>query len=1261
MGEITNSDSRIVAIHAALVPSKPTGEIIYFAGFFGGEEGRSRLYDCQDGTTEAITAGPDDPDGGGTPGPFDSNDDGIPDVNSFCSGHVFLADGRWLVAGGSAGSGVIGPHEHGHGGTGSHDVFTYHARAKEWKRRDSLHFQPGSTERGGGRWYPTLVTLADGQVLAVGGHPRAGDDAHADNYPTPDTRRHSNNTPERYAPSLNDWTLMFGDITAPNGPEHQLDEYDRLHLTPTGHVFFSTLAKSMGDTRLFDPYTGYFVEDGYGNHLDAAYDDANCSARTTSIVLPILWDDPEQFWVFVCGSTEAERINLEAKDPAWSQAGSRDWAGTPPVREHLLGILLPTGQIYVACGMNGDPRTGVMEPEIYTPPINWSTGKYIGNQSGSWQTLAGDAGIVPRGYHSVALLQPDGRVWTAGSTDAGGNLTNPDESIAEHRIEVYSPPYIGAANRPSIEETPPSIAYSHAFTVRMSNSNAIHRVAITRCGSFTHAFDGDQRYLSLKFTKSGDTLTVTAPSSPALAPPGHYMLWVLRDENTPCQLAHFIRVCEQGCEIILDRSTFSVLEVEAALLEPNTEGLAEFQEAFYVYFDGFLPHELGLPTGKPDIDLAVSSPGGAVPEGISVRLHETGFDSQPPHPDIGQRFTFTYDIRFASTDVFDFPSTDLLINVRASLAGYTCDRKIRLIKTPNPYMKDGDPPWLSRDLRVFQIRPGGAVGATTFADSDTPHTFIQRLIQDFDAQADSDMHPFENLATGQEESTLELATTVDGEPVYNFAVAKVRYRAIAQPAPGVRVLFRLFNTVGTALEWTYSTSYRREIKGAAGQDTVALLGVTGFPFGDIISIPFFAEPRVTPLQSMKDQPDGPNKRDIPGAGAAESARYFGCWLDFNQGLSDHHFPWKPSNDGPYSEDPYEGGPLSPIIDLVRNAHQCMVAEVYFEDDPLNFGDTPDASDNLSQRNIVWEMSSNPGVAATRRVQTTMLVRPTKVPPALVGSPTAGQGLASNLALLRRDPVDHLVIFWKNLPAGTTIDVYIPQIKADDVLRLVAYRQGSGGLEKVDAHTLRATSGNMTYVPLPAKLDRLVPALFSVQLPQGVTAGQRYRCVVQQYSGRTKQVLGAVDIAIPVEHAPQIVPREIRKYTVLKYIKSRIPAGDIWKPVFDRYVGEIEDRLRGFGEDPDKIQGSNHVGERKPKPPGEEGVEDVTGRVSDILYDCAGVFVGFVIDDCGSRRRFTACEPGLERVIREACESRSRMTVWTREGENRPVRILRHCC
>lgn len=231
-------------------------------------------------------------------------------------------------------------------------------RAGEWRRAAFMHPQPGSELRGGGRWYPTLVTLGNGHVLAVGGHPLAGPADMADNHPSPADRRHSNNIPERYSPGADAWTELTAELTA---PDPVLDEYDRLHTAPSGHVFFSTLAKAHGDTRLYDPYSGEFAAAGYGQHLDSAYDDANCSARTTSIILPILFGDTSAFWILVCGAAAPERINLRAASPEWLPAGDRQAFPddpSPPVREHLLGILLPTGQVFVGNGMRAD-NTGV--------------------------------------------------------------------------------------------------------------------------------------------------------------------------------------------------------------------------------------------------------------------------------------------------------------------------------------------------------------------------------------------------------------------------------------------------------------------------------------------------------------------------------------------------------------------------------------------------------------------------------------------------------------------------------------------------------------------------------------------------------------------------------------------------------------------------------------------------------------------------------------------------------------------------------------
>ena len=49
----------------------------------------------------------------------------------------------------------------------------------------------------------------------------------------------------------------------------------------------------------------------------------------------------------------------------------------------------------------GRDKDGVLEAELYDPITN------------TWETRSSAA--VPRVYHSVALLLPDGRVWVAGS------------------------------------------------------------------------------------------------------------------------------------------------------------------------------------------------------------------------------------------------------------------------------------------------------------------------------------------------------------------------------------------------------------------------------------------------------------------------------------------------------------------------------------------------------------------------------------------------------------------------------------------------------------------------------------------------------------------------------------------------------------------------------------------------------------------------------------------------------------------------------
>ena len=57
-----------------------------------------------------------------------------------------------------------------------------------------------------------------------------------------------------------------------------------------------------------------------------------------------------------------------------------------------------------------------------------------------------------------------------------------------------------------------------------------------------------------------------------------------------------------------------------------------------------------------------------------------------------------------------------------------------------------------------------------------------------------------------------------------------------------------------------------------------MLGVQG---DEIITIPFFAQPRQTSSEQLHLQEDDLNRHDIDTS-AGETDYFFGCWLDINQ-------------------------------------------------------------------------------------------------------------------------------------------------------------------------------------------------------------------------------------------------------------------------------------------------------------------------------------------------------------------------------------------
>lgn len=1211
------TDSELVAIHAALLPTEPGGVVVYFGDWTGGQGGvgvqdltHTRLHRIQ---ANQVVEPP------GT----------LPDTDVFCAGHAFLSDGRLLAAGGTFGwaqghEGIHLPHY-----DGEKACWVYLPQAQSWAPMADLNFQPGSDPQGGGRWYPTLVTLENGEVFAAGGHPAADDF-----YPAAGTQRHNNNTPERYSPSSGAWALMTSDITAPNNVN--TDSYPRFHVLPDGRLFSDTAGKDTGDgavtaRRIMNPYSGEWEGpnvSGLGT-LPGFYDRGS---EATSVLLPLLPPHyPARILATNSGTPTAYRIDVD-DTPSWQETTARQGSAAGRRRDNASATLLPTGQVLVTGGWPGNAQAddvddATLEPELYTPGIDWANRDFSDTGAEAWETIAEPA-PSRRGYHSTALLLPDGRVWVGGSTTTAEPLNR--------EIDVFEPDYVGTSNRPVITSVPSNISYSMAFTVDTPQAGDIARVALIRTGSITHGFNSDQRYVGLEFSvTNSNTLSVASPPNGRVAPPGYYMLWLIDDQGRPCERATFVRVSRQKLTISADISTFSRFEVEA-LGTP-----AHFSSVLHVAADGFLPSEVSTPTFQllytnnqnvPDVTIGVGAP---------------KYEAGPQHTDIAQRIVYPVHLTFTSTDAFDdIPAnkdtrTMVFYAQMGLFVGFV---HLQLSKNPNPRMSDGDPPWLSIDLRVFKTNPGDTftAGVEHPAGAAGAYQYIQDVISAHNNWGGGS-HPFDDLPTDQDVNRLELASQdVNGEPVFNYALARVRFRApVDVKAVGVKVFFRMWTTGWTALEFDTAGSYRTHGNGASA---TPLLGIRG---GELNNVPCFAQERRV---DMTKQSDSHNRRTLPGADDVEVHGYFGCWLDVNQDVK--RFPLEPTGDGPF------GGDLKSIKELMRGLHQCLVAEIHYELDPTPAGSTPGSSDNLAQRNILFDDSDNPGGFAAHLVHHTFELAPS--PFSFEFEEAALAGDLPTAAASARLHLDELAVDWGDLPRDSLVSFYMPQVDAREIVAAGGRRQAPPNLRSSGSDTVMAKVTDIGFLPIPGPLDKTIAGLLSVQLPPGVSTGKTYTVVLRQISGRMPhRVLGTTEFRIRVGKAAELLPKALHNLSVLRHVAEAIPPTNRWFPVFDRYLAELADRVRAFGGDPDEAVPSptGHPQGAEGRPAGRrEDVACFTGRVRRLLYNCFGQFEGFVLYDCDRDVRFPSPEEGIERVILQACHHGLAVAVFF-DAETLDVRRL----
>ena len=98
-----------------------------------------------------------------------------------------------------------------------------------------------------------------------------------------------------------------------------------------------------------------------------------------------------------------------------------------------------------------DPNGQQRQVELYDPATK------------TWRL--GPAEIEDRGYHSTALLLPNGRVWSAGDEkhplEPGGGWALTDTA------EIYSPPYLFKGPRPKIVSAPSELRWGDEFGVQV--------------------------------------------------------------------------------------------------------------------------------------------------------------------------------------------------------------------------------------------------------------------------------------------------------------------------------------------------------------------------------------------------------------------------------------------------------------------------------------------------------------------------------------------------------------------------------------------------------------------------------------------------------------------------------------------------------------------------------------------------------------------------------------------------------------------------
>lgn len=405
--------------------------------------------------------------------------------NIFCAGYAHLPNGNILVAGGNADAslaGIVQTH-----------IFNW--QTETWTRGANMS---------SARWYPSVSAMANGEYAVVGGGPAT-------------TEIYQANGAFRSLPGFSNDT--YGSRIYPfmiSRPDTQLGLFGPYNASYTVTISGDGATTWSGARDGKDRNYGSFATFDIGKSLIIG------GGRMTEDGI----------------SNVPTKTSVIVNNNAGSSQSVTASGSMSVGRRQFNVTLLADGSVLATGGIKSGAYTVDLANAV-TSAERWDPA------TGTWKELASASRI--RQYHATATLLPDGRVLTGGGGVCDACM---DAGYLEKNIEYFSPPYLykkdgsgQLAARPVISSAPTSIPINTNFSITSSQAANIRKVGLVTFGDATHGVDQGQRYVPLKFTASGTTLTVTGPPSGGVTPPGYYMLFIIDAAGVP-SLAKTVQVAK---------------------------------------------------------------------------------------------------------------------------------------------------------------------------------------------------------------------------------------------------------------------------------------------------------------------------------------------------------------------------------------------------------------------------------------------------------------------------------------------------------------------------------------------------------------------------------------------------------------------------------------------------------------------------------------------------------------------------------------------